>query len=199
LPVFCYFLKEDKSFSLIGVFLEHDVLSGAVDAGLLGRTDCAVVHFTVVEADGDLLVSSVGGAAEALERQRDIELIGALIDDFGVDEVQHIFGIADARPVVGPLDFVETAISPVLLLARADLPVAAGDGQVGRLDGHLVEIMLIELIDEGLFEAQQVDALPYGHVVFIVGREDSAHKVDFLMDSPLLYFILKIGDVCLLL
>jgi hypothetical protein len=73
--------------------------------------------------------------------------------------VQDILGISNAGPIVLPLNFIECSVPPIILTTRIDLPIATSDRKMGILQGHLVEIVMEELKDEAIIEAELVDAL----------------------------------------
>lgn len=92
--------------------------------------------------------------------------------------MEDVLLVADAGPVVSPFDLVEGGVGPFLLVAGVDDAVGAGDDQVGELDGHLVGVVVEELVDEGLVDGQGVDAFADGDVVVWLGGKDVADELD---------------------
>jgi hypothetical protein len=99
--------------------------------------------------------------------------------------------VLDAWAIVHPLDFIEGRILPVLLVAGTDLAVSASDDHVSILDRHLVDIVLVKIINQWFVHRQGVNSLIYGDVVFEAGCKDSADKHNLLLDLLLFDLILK--------
>jgi hypothetical protein len=119
--------KVDERLAFIRIFLERDILSGVVDPAFADGADGAVSEHMTIEGDGHMLIGGVVSASEAAEVELDIEVVLPAVDDLGVDEVQDVLVVADAGPIVLPLDFVEGGVAPFTLAAGVDFSVAAGD------------------------------------------------------------------------
>lgn len=147
--------------------------------------------------DRDLFLRRVSFPSELLIGKGDLEFVEGVEVYFGADEVYEILEVPNTGPIVAPLNFIEGSIPPLILIAGIEYAVAAGDGEVSVLDGHLVDEMMVELKDEGLVDPESVDGRTHRDVVDRVVREDGADELYFVFDLLLLYFFLEGGDVCL--
>lgn len=66
--------------------------------------------------------------------------------DPSIGKMQHVLNIPHTRPIISPFYLIKSRIPPLLLVARTDLAVAAGDDHVRPLNGHLIDVLMIELI-----------------------------------------------------
>jgi hypothetical protein len=80
--------------------------------------------------------------------KRDLEFVRTIWYGFGINKVEHIFLIANAGTIITPLDLIEGGVLPIGLGTGTDLSVAAGDNKMCKFDGHLIDIVMIELIDK---------------------------------------------------
>lgn len=108
----------------------------------------------MVEVDGDFFLSSVDLSSKAFEIKLYLKIIRSIENDLRVDKMQNILLVAYTRPVVSPFYLVEGGVGPILLVAGVDDAVGAGDDEVGVLDGHLVGVVMEELVDKGLVYGQ---------------------------------------------
>lgn len=60
-------------------------------------------------------------------------------------EMQGILNIPHTWPKILPFNLIKSRISPLLLIARADLPVPAGNDHMCPLNSHLVDVLMVEL------------------------------------------------------
>lgn len=118
--------KVDKSLTLIRIFLQCDVFSGVVDPAFAGGADGSVSQCLIIEGNGHMLICSVAGTSKTAEFELNIQVILPTEDDFGVDEMEYVLIVSDARPIVLPLDLIKGCIAPFFLAAGVDLSVAAG-------------------------------------------------------------------------
>ena len=98
----------------------------------------------MIEVNADFLFGSVGLSPEALVLQKDLELIQSDVNDPGIGEMQHVLNIPHTRPIIRPFDLIKSRIPPLLLVARTNLPIPAGNDHMRLLNGHKVGIAKIK-------------------------------------------------------
>lgn len=98
----------------------------------------------MVEVYAYFLLGSIDLSPEAFVLQRDLELIQSDMHYPSIGEMQHILDVPHTWPKIRPFYLIKSRVPPFLLIARTDLPIPADDDHMRPLNGHLIDVLMIE-------------------------------------------------------
>ena len=77
--------------------------------------------------------------------------------NFGADKMNEILEVPNTWPIITPLNFIESSIPPLILIAVIKYAIPACNSEMGMLYSHLIDEMMVELKDERLVDPEGVD------------------------------------------
>jgi hypothetical protein len=143
------------------VLLELDVLSREEHPFPFGHHHSSIIELAMVKVYHYLLLRSIDHPVEAFEREADVKIVAPRVSDFIVNNMEDVLLVFGSGGEVVPLKLVEGSIGPVGLGAGTDLAVSAGNDEVGRLNCHLINVLVIELKYIWFFGGQMIDSFTY--------------------------------------